>query len=110
MGEKILPRAASLAGGISLIYLGLTIACFFGYMMTGMDWFDAIAHAMTTLATGGYSTSDASMGGFMDNGADIVCVAFMMAGGMPFGVYLLMTTRGDWRAPSEIVKCAPFSP
>jgi len=99
MGEKILPRAASLAGGISLIYLVLTIACFIGYMLTGMDWFDATAHAMTTLATGGYSTSDASMGGFMDNGADIVCVAFMMAGGMPFGVYLLMTTRGDWRAP-----------
>ena len=99
MGEKILPRAASLAGGISLIYLGLTIACFFGYLFTGMKWFDAMAHAMTTLATGGYSTSDASMGGFMDNGADIVCVAFMMAGGMPFGVYLLITTRGDWRAP-----------
>lgn len=99
MGEKILPRAASLAGGISLIYLVLTIACFIGYMITGMNWFDAIAHAMTTLATGGYSTSDASMGGFMDNGADLVCVAFMLAGGMPFGVYLLMTTRGDWRAP-----------
>ena len=99
MGEKILPRAASLAGGISLIYLGLTFACFVGYMITGMNWFDATAHAMTTLATGGYSTSDASMGGFMDNGADIVCVAFMLAGGMPFGVYLLMTTRGDWRAP-----------
>ena len=99
MGEKILPRAASLAGGISLIYLGLTFACFWGYIFTGMDWFDATAHAMTTLATGGYSTSDASMGGFMDNGADMVCVAFMMAGGMPFGVYLLITTRGDWRAP-----------
>ena len=99
MGEKVLPRAASLAGGISLIYLGLTIACLIGYMLTGMNLFDASAHAMTTLATGGYSTSDASMGGFMDNGADIVCVAFMMAGGMPFGVYLLMTTRGDWRAP-----------
>ena len=99
MGEKILPRAASLAGGISLIYLGLTFACFVGYMITGMNWFDATAHAMTTLATGGYSTSDASMGGFMDNGADMVCVAFMLAGGMPFGVYLLMTTRGDWRAP-----------
>jgi len=99
MGEKILPRAASLAGGISLIYLGLTFACFLGYLYTGMNWFDATAHAMTTLATGGYSTSDLSMGGFMDNGADMVCVAFMMAGGMPFGVYLLMTTRGDWRAP-----------
>ncbi len=98
MGEKILPRAASLAGGISLIYLVLTIACFAGYLLTGMNWFDAIAHAMTTLATGGYSTSDASMGGFMDDGADIVGTIFMMLAALPFGVYLLMTTRGDLTA------------
>jgi trk system potassium uptake protein TrkH len=98
MGEKILPRAASLAGGISLIYLILTFACFVGYMMTGMNWFDAVAHAMTTLATGGYSTSDASMGGFMDDGADIVGTIFMMLAALPFGVYLLMTTRGEAKA------------
>lgn len=99
MGEKILPRAASLAIGISLVYLTLTLLCFAGYMLTDMNWFDALAHAMTTLATGGYSTSDASMGGFMDSGADIVAIVFMIAGGMPFGIYLLMTTRGDWGAP-----------
>lgn len=99
MGEKILPRAASLAIGISLVYLTLTLLCFAGYLLTDMNWFDALAHAMTTLATGGYSTSDASMGGFMDSGADIVAVVFMIAGGMPFGIYLLMTTRGDWGAP-----------
>ena len=98
MGEKILPRAASLAGGISLIYLCLTFTCFVGYMLTGMNWFDAVAHAMATLATGGYSTSDASMGGFMDNGADIVGTIFMMLAALPFGVYLLMTTRGDLKA------------
>ncbi len=99
MGEKILPRAASLAAGISWIYLTLTVLCAAGYMLTGMSGFDAIAHAMTTVATGGYSTSDASMGGFMDNGADLVGIAFMMAGGMPFGVYLLMATRGQISAP-----------
>lgn len=99
MGEKILPRAASLAAGISYIYLGLTVMCAVGYMLTGMSGFDAAAHAMTTVATGGYSTSDFSMGGFMDNGADLVCIAFMMAGGMPFGVYLLLTTRGQFSAP-----------
>jgi trk system potassium uptake protein TrkH len=98
MGEKILPRAASIAMAISLIYLGLTTACAVLYMVVGMNGFDAVAHAMTTVATGGYSTSDASMGGFMDNGADLVCIAFMMAGGMPFGVYLLMT-RGKVTAP-----------
>lgn len=99
MGEKILPRAASLAAGIGGIYILLTALCAIGYMVTGMNGFDAVAHAMTTLATGGYSTSDASMGGFIDDGADLVCIAFMMAGGMPFGIYLLLATRGDWRAP-----------
>ncbi len=99
MGEKVLPKAASLAAGIGGIYVVLTGLCIFGYMATGMEGFDAVSHAMTTVATGGYSTSDASMGGFMDDGADLVCIAFMMAGGMPFGVYLLMATRGDWRAP-----------
>lgn len=99
MGEKVLPKAASLAAGIGGIYVVLTLMCMFGYIATGMGGFDAICHAMTTLATGGYSTSDASMGGFMDDGADLVGIAFMMAGGIPFGVYLLMATRGDWKAP-----------
>ena len=99
MGEKVLPKAASLAAGIGGIYVVLTLMCSLGYMATGMSGFDAVCHAMTTLATGGYSTSDASMGGFMDDGADLVCIAFMLAGGLPFGVYLLMATRGDWRAP-----------
>ncbi len=98
MGEKILPRAASIAAAISLTYFGLTMACAAGYLWAGMNGFDAVAHAMTTLATGGYSTSDASMGGFMDNGADLVCIAFMLAGGMPFGIYLLVM-RGNLSAP-----------
>lgn len=89
MGDKILPKAASLAAAIGMIYLLLTILCAAGYMYVGMNTFDAIAHAMTTIATGGFSTSDASLGGFMDNGADLVCIAFMLAGAMPFGVYLL---------------------
>ena len=98
MSEKILPRAASLAAAIGGIYVALTLLCAAGYAAVGMNAFDAIAHAMTTVATGGYSTSDLSMGGFMDNGADLVCIAFMMAGGMPFGVYLLMV-RGNLKAP-----------
>lgn len=98
MGEKILPRAASIAKAIGLIYLILTIACAIGYMMVGMSSFNAVAHAMTTVSTGGYSTSDLSMGGYMDGGADIVGVAFMILGSLPFAAYLLMG-RGDFSAP-----------
>ncbi len=100
MGEKLLPRAASLAAAIGGIYLLLTLMCVIGYVLTGMSLFDAVAHAMTTVATGGYSTSDASMGGFIDNGADLVCIAFMLAGGMPFGMYLLMM-QGKLKAPFQ---------
>ena len=73
MGEKILPKAASLAAAIGMIYLLLTIACAAGYGLVGMNAFDAIAHAMTTIATGGYSTSDASLGGFMDRRSRPCC-------------------------------------
>lgn len=98
MGEKLLPHAASLAAAIGGIYILLTFLCALGYGFTGMNLFDSVAHAMTTVATGGYSTSDASMGGFMDNGADLVGIAFMMAGAMPFGIYLMMM-QGRLRAP-----------
>jgi len=102
MGDKILPNAAELAKAIGLIYLGLTVLCAIGYLAVGMKGFDAIAHAMTTIATGGYSTSDASLGGFMDDGADLVGIAFMLAGALPFGIYLL-AVRGK-------IKPAIFDP
>jgi trk system potassium uptake protein TrkH len=93
VGEKILPRAASIASAIGTIYLVLTLACTTGYILTGMNGFDAVAHAMTTVATGGFSTSDASMGGFMEGGSDVVAILFMTLGAMPFGVYMLMAQR-----------------
>lgn len=96
MSDKILPKAASIAAAIGLIYLSLTLLCAIGYAWVGMDGFDAVAHAMTTIATGGYSTSDASLGGFMDNGADVVAIVFMLAGALPFAVYLL-AVRGNFR-------------
>ncbi|WP_298917859.1 TrkH family potassium uptake protein [uncultured Algimonas sp.] len=101
VGEKILPRARSIALTIAGIYLGLTLSCATAYTWTGMSVFDAVAHAMTTIATGGYSTSDASMGGFMDDGADIVGMVFMLLGALPFGVYMLMVRRGQLDAPAR---------
>jgi trk system potassium uptake protein TrkH len=102
MGDKILPNAAELAKAIGLIYLGLTILCAICYMSVGMSGFDAIAHSMTTISTGGYSTSDASLGGFIDDGADLVAIVFMLAGALPFGIYLL--------AVSGKIKPALFDP
>ena len=92
ISDKITVRPTRIALLIGGTYLFLTVFCAIGYRLTGMSLFDASAHAMTTLATGGYSTSDLSMGGFMDNGADIVCMVFMLAGAMPFGIYMLFAS------------------
>jgi len=92
--EKLLPRATQIAAFIGVIYVGLTSACAIAYWATGMSAFDAVCHAMTTIATGGFSTSDRSMGAFMAGGSDIVGVVFMIAGGLPFVLYM-MAVRGQ---------------
>lgn len=101
VGEKILPRAQSIALTIAGIYVVMTLTCAIAYSWTGMSGFDAVAHSMTTIATGGYSTSDASMGRFMEGGADIVAILFMTLGALPFGVYMLMVRQGRLTAPAR---------
>ena len=86
--EKILPRATEIAGSIARLYLGISMACALAYMLAGMDVFDAIAHAMTTIATGGFSTSDNSIGGFNNMTIDMVAILFMLISSLPFAVYL----------------------
>lgn len=87
--EKILPRAAEIAAALSAIYFVLTLACAIAYAAVGLSTFDAIAHAMTTVATGGFSTRDASLGAFVDQGADMVALVFMLLASLPFVLYLL---------------------
>lgn len=95
--EKAMPRTAQLAGAIAIVYVGLTFVCMVCYMLTGLELFDAVAHAMTTIATGGYSTRDASMGYFDNPMAEMVAIAFMIIGSLPFVLYLRVM-RFDWRA------------
>ncbi len=85
--EKVLPRAAQISGAIGAIYLGLTAACVFAYWLAGMNGFEAVAHAMTTIATGGFSTSDASLGHFDNAWIDYVAAFFMIVGSLPFLLY-----------------------
>lgn len=88
---KILPRAAQIASGISGIYVGLTVACALAYLATGMSAFDAVVHAMTTVATGGMANYDASFSIF-GSGAQYVAVVFMILGALPFVRYVQLTT------------------
>ncbi|MBL4588653.1 MAG: TrkH family potassium uptake protein [Alphaproteobacteria bacterium] len=86
--EKALPRARDLAIMICFIYLALTAFCFVAYRIVGMGVFDAIAHSMTTIATGGFSTRDDSMGAFAGTGADLVAILFILISALPFVLYL----------------------
>ncbi len=86
--EKVLPRAAQLSASIAMIYIGLTALWAAMLWSSGMTPFEAICHAMTTIATGGYSTSDSSIAHFNSASIDIIITFGMLAGGIPFVLYL----------------------
>ncbi len=85
--EKVLPRTAQIAGAISIIYLALSLLCAIVYWAAGMPPFEAAAHAMTTIATGGFSTSDLSMGSYDSALIDFTAMTFMIIGSLPFLLY-----------------------
>ncbi len=86
--EKSLPRTRDIASHIGLVYLGLTAICAACYWAFGMTGGDAINHAMTTLATGGYSTSDLSMGKYPSGAILWTGTVFMLLASLPFVLYL----------------------
>ena len=94
--EKALPRAAQIASAIGVIYLVLSGICAGAYWLAGMTGFEAIAHAMTTIATGGFSTSDGSVGHFDNAWIDMIATAGMIIGSLPFILYL-KTLQGEFR-------------
>lgn len=99
---KLLPRVSQLAAGIVSVYAGMTVLCAILYLMCGMSLFDAVNHAMSTLATGGFSTYDASLGHFGSNAILAVATVFMLAGALPFVLYIrffLPRRFKRWRDP-----------
>ncbi len=86
--EKVLPSAAGLAGSITVIYVTFTLVMAICLWAAGMSFFDGMNHAMTTIATGGYSTRDASIGSYENAGIDFIVTAGMIAGSLPFVLYI----------------------
>ncbi|TCT13208.1 trk system potassium uptake protein TrkH [Tepidamorphus gemmatus] len=86
--DKILPRATQISGSLTGIYIALTAACAIAYGLAGMNLLDAIMHAMTTVATGGFSSKDASIGYFASPAIEWISVGFMIAGSLPFLLYV----------------------
>ena len=86
--EKILPRTIEVATIIISTYIALTFLCGFFYWTFGMSIFDSVSHAMTTIATGGFSTHNDSIGYFNSSNIEIVASIFIILGSIPFISYL----------------------
>ncbi len=86
--DKILPRATQISSSITLVFIAITGICAASYMLAGMAALDAVIHAMTTVATGGFSTKDGSIGYFDSISIELTAIAFMIIGSIPFLLYV----------------------
>lgn len=94
--EKVMPRVAVLASSIGITYIVLTFACMIGYLISGLSLFEAFAHALTTISTGGFSTHDASIGFYDNMFTEMNAILFMIMGSLPFVFYLRMV-QGNFK-------------
>lgn len=93
--NKLTPRITETAKALWYIYLGLTLACGLAYWIAGMTPFDAISHSFSTVAIGGFSTHDASIGYFNSIAVESVAMFFMLLSGINFGLHFLVWRRKD---------------
>jgi len=91
--EKVRPRVREIAATIGAVYCGLTIACGLAYWAAGMTPFDALAHALTTVSTAGFSTSDGSIGHWNSPAIEWIAILFMISGALPFVLYVRLLHR-----------------
>ena len=86
--EKILPKSKEVALRLILIYITLTIFCAIFYKIFGMNFFDSITHSMTTIATGGFSNYNESLGFFNSRFIESSAIIFILLGSIPFISYI----------------------
>jgi trk system potassium uptake protein len=87
--EKLTPRITQTARALWFVYLLITLACIGSLRLAGMNWFDAICHAFATLALGGFSTYDASVGHFDSPAIEFVLIVFMLISAMNFARHFI---------------------
>ena len=92
---KLTPRIKETAKALWYIYLSLTIACALGYWLAGMKVFDAIGHSFSTVAIGGFSTHDLSIGYYNSRMIETVAIIFMLLSGLNFGLHFI-----TWKSQS----------
>lgn len=84
---KLTPRITETAKALWYVYLAFTTLCMLSYLIAGMNWFDALCHAFSTVAIGGFSTHDLSIGHFDSVAIELVAVFFMFAAGVNFSLH-----------------------
>lgn len=103
--NKLTPRIAETARALWMVYLGLNVACTLSYWIGGMSFFDAVCHAMSTVATGGFSTHDASFGYWDSPLLESISIIFMILGAINFGMHWYAWRRatvGHYQSDSEL--------
>ena len=103
--EKILPKSKEIALRLIYIYSILTILCAIFYKLFGMSYFDSLTHSMTTIATGGFSNYNESIGYFNNAYIEIVSMTFIILGSLPFIAYIkfLNGDRQILKSDSQII-------
>ena len=86
--EKILPKSKEIALRLIYIYTALTLLCGLTYKIFGMNYFDSLTHSMTTIATGGFSNYNESIGFFNSVSIEISAMIFIILGSLPFIAYI----------------------
>ncbi len=86
--EKILPKSKEISKRLITVYITLTFLCAFFYKIFGMNTFDSLTHSMTTIATGGFSNYDQSIGYFNNAYIEIISIIFILLGSIPFILYI----------------------
>ena len=105
---KLTPRITQTARMLWVVYVAITAACALAYLVAGMDPFDAIGHAFATVAIGGFSHYDASIGHFDSAAVELVAVLFMLVGAMNFGLHFVAWRSGRFGAYWRDPECAAF--
>ncbi|MEM9304556.1 MAG: TrkH family potassium uptake protein [Pseudomonadota bacterium] len=91
--NKLTPRITETAKALWYLYLGLTVVCAAAYWLAGMSFFDAICHAFSTIAIGGFSTHDQSIGFFNNPAIELIAVFFMIVAGVNFALHFMAWRR-----------------
>ena len=88
--EKMTPRLSKTASLLWKMYVGITLACAISYWLAGMTIYDALAHSLATVSTGGFSTHDQSLNYFHSPVIEIIAIIFMLLGAINFSIHFIV--------------------